>query len=266
MNAKDQHRPDYPASPPKKAYKQELHDLQVELVKLQKHIIARGDRILVLFEGRDSGGKDGTIKRITRHLSPRETRVVALGKPSDHDRTSWYFQRYTPHLPATEEMVLFNRSGYNRAGIERGMGFCSETEHEAFMEMAPAFEQMLIRSGLRLFKYYLDISKAEQKKRLAARRSDPLKQWKMSPIDAVAQKHWSDYSTARNDMFARTHSPMAPWTVVRADDKKLARLCVIKDLLTHLVYRDKDHNLTRPNPDVVFNYTDACLGNGMIAP
>ena len=147
-------------------------------------------------------------------------------------------------------MVLFNRSWYNRAGVERVMGFCSEAEYEAFMEMAPAFEQMLIRSGIRLFKYYLDISKAEQKKRLAARRSDPLKQWKMSPIDAVAQKH----------------CPMAPWTVVRADDKKLARLCVIKDLLTHLEYRDKDHNLTRPNPDVVFNYTDACLGNGMIAP
>jgi len=263
MSAKDKHRPDYPASPPKKAYKQELHDLQV---KLQKHIIARGDHILVLFEGRDSGGKDGTIKRITQHLSPRETRVVALGKPSDHDRTSWYFQRYTPHLPAAEQMVLFNRSWYNRAGVERVMGFCSESEYEAFMETAPAFEQMLIRSGIRLFKYYLDISKAEQKKRLAARRSDPLKQWKMSPIDAVAQKHWSDYSTARNDMFARTHSPMAPWTVVRADDKKLARLCVIKDLLTHLEYRDKDHSLTRPKPDVVFNYTDACLGNGMIAP
>jgi len=266
MSAKDQHRPEYPASPPKKAYKQELHDLQVELVKLQKHIIARGDRILVLFEGRDSGGKDGTIKRITRHLSPRETRVVALGKPSDHDRTSWYFQRYTPHLPAAEQMVLFNRSWYNRAGVERVMGFCSEAEYEAFMEMAPAFEQMLIRSGIRLFKYYLDISKAEQKKRLAARRSDPLKQWKMSPIDAVAQKHWNDYSEARNDMFTRTHTPLAPWTVVRADDKKLARLNVIKDLLTQLDYTDKDHGLIRPNPDIVFTYADAYLANGMIAP
>jgi len=266
MSAKDKHRSDYPASPPKKAYKHELHDLQVELVKLQKHIIARGDRILVLFEGRDGGGKDGTIKRVIQHLSPRETRVVALGKPSDHDRTSWYFQRYAPHLPAAEEMVLLNRSWYNRAGVERVMGFCSDEEYEAFMETAPAFEQMLLRSGVRLFKYYLDISKAEQKKRLAARRSDPLKQWKMSPIDAAAQKHWKDYTTARNEMFARTHSPMAPWTVVRADDKKLARLNVIKNLLTHLDYQDKDHSLTCPNPDVVFTYAEAYLDNGMIAP
>jgi len=266
MSAKHKHGPDYPASPPKKAYKQELHGLQVELVKLQKHIIARGDRILVLFEGRDSGGKDGTIKRIIQHLSPRETRVVALGKPSDRDRTAWYFQRYAPHLPAAEEMVLFNRSWYNRAGVERVMNFCSDAEYEAFMEMVPAFEQMLLRSGIRLFKYYLDISKDEQKRRLAARRSDPLKQWKMSPIDAAAQKHWQDYSTARNEMFARTHTPMAPWTVVRADGKKLARLSVIKHLLTHLDYQDKDHNLTRPNPDVVFNYAEAYLDNGMIAP
>ena len=266
MSAKDKHRPDYPANPSKKAYKQELHDLQVELVKLQKHIIARGDRILVLFEGRDSGGKDGTIKRIIQHLSPRETRVVALGKPSDRDRTAWYFQRYVPHLPAAEEMVLFNRSWYNRAGVEHVMGFCDDAEYEAFMETVPAFEQMLLRSGVHLFKYYLDISKAEQKKRLAARRSDPLKQWKMSPIDAVAQKHWNDYSTARNEMLARTHTQMAPWTVVHADNKKLARLSVIKDLLTHLEYKDKDHDVIRPNPDVVFNYAEAYLDNGMIAP
>jgi polyphosphate kinase 2 (PPK2 family) len=162
MSAKDKHRPDYPASPPKKAYKLELQDLRVELVKLQKHIIAGGDRILMLFGGRDSGGKDGTIKRIIQHLSPRETRVVALGKPSDHDRTSWYFQRYAPHLPAAEEMVLFNRSWYNRAGVERVMGFCRDAEYEAFMEMVPAFEQLLLRSGVHLVKYYLDISKDEQ--------------------------------------------------------------------------------------------------------
>jgi polyphosphate kinase len=256
----------YPDAPSKKVYKRELHDLQVELVKLQKHFIAHDDRILVIFEGRDSGGKDGTIKRIVQHLSPRETRVVALGKPSERDRTSWYFQRYVPHLPAAEEMVLFNRSWYNRAGVERVMGFCSEAEYEEFMETVPAFEQMLIRSGIHLLKYYLDISKSEQKKRLAARRTDPLKQWKMSPIDAVAQKHWNDYSLARNEMFARTHSAPAPWTVVRADDKKLARLSVIKDLLTRLDYADKDHGLIRPNPDVVFPYADACLDNGTIAP
>ncbi|WP_455383931.1 polyphosphate kinase 2 [Acidihalobacter prosperus] len=256
----------YPEAPSKKAYKRELHDLQVELVKLQKHFIAHGDRILVIFEGRDSGGKDGTIKRIVQHLSPRETRVVALGKPSERDRTSWYFQRYAPHLPAAEEMVLFNRSWYNRAGVERVMDFCTNAEYEEFMETVPAFEQMLIRSGIHLFKYYLDISKREQKKRLAARRTDPLKQWKMSPIDAAAQKHWDDYSVARNEMFARTHSALAPWTVVRADDKKLTRLNVIKDLLTRLDYADKDHGLIRPNPDIVFTYAEAYIENGMIAP
>lgn len=265
MSRNSKRKPDYPTAPTKKFYKEELHELQIELVKLQKYIIARGERVLVLFEGRDSGGKDGTIKRIVHHLSPRETRVVALGKPSDRDRTSWYFQRYVPHLPAAEEMVLFNRSWYNRAGVERVMGFCNHAEYEVFMETVPAFEQMLLRAGVHFFKYYLDISKIEQKKRLATRRRDPLKQWKMSPIDAVAQKHWHDYSTARNDMFARTHSQLAPWTIVRADDKKLARLSVIKDLLTHLEYKDKDHNLIRPNPDVVFNYAEAYLDNGMIA-
>lgn len=256
----------YPKTPTKKAYKHELHDLQVELVKLQKHFIAHGERILVILEGRDSGGKDGTIKRIIQHLSPRETRVVALGKPSERDRTSWYFQRYVPHLPSAEEMVLFNRSWYNRAGVERVMGFCSDAEYEEFMETVPAFEQMLIRSGIRLFKYYLDISKDEQKKRLAERRTDPLKQWKMSPIDAVAQKHWNDYSAARNEMFARTHSALAPWTVVRANDKKLARLNVIKDLLERMAYADKDHALICPNPDIVFTYAEAYLDNGMIVP
>lgn len=256
----------YPEAPAKKAYKRELHSLQIELVKLQKHFIAHGDRILVIFEGRDSGGKDGTIKRIVQHLSPRETRVVALGKPSEHDRTSWYFQRYVPHLPAAEEMVLFNRSWYNRAGVERVMGFCDEEEYEEFVETVPAFEQMLIRSGIHLFKYYLDISRKEQKKRLAARHTDPLKQWKMSPIDAAAQKHWDDYSLARNEMLARTHSALAPWSVVRADNKWLARLNVIKDLLSRLDYADKDHGLIRPNPDIVFTYAEAYLANGMIAP
>lgn len=256
----------YPDTPTKKAYKEELHALQIELVKLQKHFIKHGERILVIFEGRDSGGKDGTIKRIVQHLSPRETRVVALGKPSERDRTSWYFQRYVPHLPAAEEMVLFNRSWYNRAGVERVMDFCTKDEYEEFIDTVPAFEQMLIRSGISLFKYYLDISKDEQKKRLAARRTDPLKQWKMSPIDAVAQKHWDDYSRARNDMFARTHSALAPWTVVRANDKKLARLCVIKDLLSRLDYTGKDEEVVCPNPDVVFTYAEAYLDNGMIAP
>ncbi len=256
----------YPAPPETKDYEHELHLLQIELVKLQKQLIARGDRILVIFEGRDAGGKDGTIKRIVEHLSPRETRVVALGKPSDHDRTAWYFQRYAPHLPAAEEMVLFNRSWYNRAGVERVMGFCTAAEYDEFFETVPAFEQMLVRSGIKLIKYYLDISKAEQKARLSARRKDPLKQWKLSPIDGAAQKHWRDYSASRNEMFARTHSAMAPWTVVRADDKKLARLNVIRDLLSRIDYPGKDRNLARADPGIVFAYADAYIENGMIAP
>ena len=256
----------YPDAPSTKEYEHDLHLLQIELVKLQKQLIAHGDRILVIFEGRDGGGKDGTIKRIVEHLSPRETRVVALGKPSDRDRTAWYFQRYAPYLPAAQEMVLFNRSWYNRAGVERVMGFCTDDEYREFMETVPAFEQMLARSGITLIKYYLDISKAEQKARLEARRKDPLKQWKLSPIDAAAQKHWRDYSACRNEMFARTHTASAPWTVVRADDKKLARLNVIRNLLGRVDYAGKERGLALANPDIVFTYADGYIENGMIAP
>lgn len=264
--AKEPQLAPYPRTLSAKAYHQELHLLQIELVKLQKQLIAHGDRILVIFEGRDGGGKDGTIKRIIEHLSPRETRVVALGKPSDRDRTAWYFQRYVPYLPAAEEMVLFNRSWYNRAGVERVMGFCTKAEYAEFVETVSAFEHMLVRSGIMLIKYYLDISKAEQKARLEARRKDPLKQWKLSPIDAAAQKHWRDYSACRNEMLARTHTAIAPWTVVRANDKKLARLNVIKNLLSRVDYAGKDRGLSHANPDIVFTYADAYLENGMIAP
>ncbi len=250
---------------PDHGYGKTLEALQIELVKFQKHLIAKGDRILILLEGRDSAGKDGTIKRVIEHLSPRDTRVVALNKPSTRDESEWYFQRYVPYLPAAEEFVLFNRSWYNRAGVEWVMGFCTEAQYEEFMETVPAFEQMLVRSGIQLFKYYLDIDKAEQKQRLKDRLTDPLKQWKMSPIDAAAQKHWKDYSTARNAMFARTHTPSAPWTIVRANDKKQARLNLIMDLLTRLDYKDKDHALLCPDPDVVFNYTHDAVAQGRVA-
>src|SRR3974390_747938 len=200
-------------------YKASLRDLQIELVKVQKHIIKHGHKVLVIFEGRDASGKDGTIKRIVQHLSPRETRVVALGKPSDRDRASWYFQRYAPYLPAAQELVLFNRSWYNRAGVERVMGFCSDAEYEHFLEEVVPFEHMLIGSGIQIIKYYLDISKGEQKARLRDRRRDPLKQWKSSPIDEVAVKHWDSYSEARDVMFARTSSSSSPWIVVRAEHK-----------------------------------------------
>lgn len=250
----------------RKEYRQALHALQVELVKLQKHFIQCNDKILVLIEGRDAAGKDGVIKRIVAHLSPRETRVVALGRPSDRDSGAWYFQRYVPHRSVAQEFVLFNRSWYNRAGVERLMGFCDEAEYEEFMETVPDFERMLVRSGTRLFKYYLDISRSEQKKRLRDRRKDPLKQWKMSPIDAEAVKRWHAYSAARNDMFARTHNAVAPWTIVRADDKKVARLNLIRDLLSRLHYGDKKAALLGADPQIVFSYSECHLQDGTIAP
>jgi len=247
-------------------YERELHRLQIELVKLQKHIIKHNDRIVVLFEGRDAAGKDGTIKHIIEHLSPREVRVVALDKPSDREATGWYFARYVEHLPAAREMVLFNRSWYNRAGVERVMGFCTPHEAESFIEDAPVFEGLLVRSGIKLLKYYLDISKAEQRRRLKDRTRDPLTQWKTSPIDQQALKHWKDYSLARNEMLARTHSLVVPWRVVRADDKHRARLNVVRDLLSRLDYAGRTRKLVPPDPDIVFPYSDAALEAGLIAP
>ena len=250
----------------KKAYRRELLKLQIELVKLQRHIIAHDDRILVIFEGRDAAGKDGTIKRITEHMSPRETRVVALGPPSDRDESEWYFERYVRHLPAAREMVLFNRSWYNRAGVERVMGFCSKAQTREFLDVVPGFEAMLARSGMRLFKYYLDISRREQKRRLAARAKDPLKQWKLSPVDAKAMKYWDDYSKARNQMLTRTHTEAAPWTIVRADDKETAQLNVIRDLLSRLDYKHRDKRLIKPDRDIVRDFDPTLIETGMIAP
>jgi polyphosphate kinase 2 len=247
-------------------YRHSLNRLQIELVKLQRDVIDRGRRILVILEGRDAAGKDGTIKRITEHMSPRETRVVALSKPSDREASEWYFQRYVPHLPAAQEIVLFNRSWYNRAGVERVMGFCTDEQYEEFMATVQDFEMLLVRSGFTLVKYYLDINRAEQKKRLKDRSDDPLKQWKSSPIDAAAVKHWEDYSHARNAMFARTHTALSPWTVVRSDEKRQARLNLIRDLLARLGYPGADESLLTPNPNVVFAYDEAYLRNGMIAP
>ncbi|SCK20614.1 polyphosphate kinase 2, PA0141 family [Variovorax sp. HW608] len=240
-------------------YEAQLHLLQIELVKLQRHFIGCGDRILILLEGRDAAGKDGSIKRIVENLSPRETRVVALGKPSDRERNGWYFQRYVPHLPVAEELVLFNRSWYNRAGVERVMGFCTPAQHEEFMLSVPMFEEMIVRSGIKLLKYYLDISKNEQVERLDERRRDPLKQWKTSPIDAVAVKHWKAYSLARDEMLMRTHNAVAPWHIVRADDKRLARLNLIRDILSRLHYADKKDKLLRADSDVVFEFSPDCI-------
>ena len=247
-------------------YQAELLKLQVELVKLQRDVIAKNRKIMIILEGRDAGGKDGAIKRITKHMSPRETRVVALPKPSDRESGQWYFQRYIAQLPGAAELVLFNRSWYNRAGVERVMGFCTDEEYEAFMPAVVDLEALLIRSGITVVKYYLDISHDEQKKRLKARRASPLKQWKISPIDREANKLWDDYSRARNAMFARTHTLISPWVVVRADNKRDARLNLIRDLLTRLGYPGADERLLTPNPNVVFTYDEAYLHNGMIAP
>tara|TARA_R110000787_G_scaffold20785_57_gene61862 strand:- start:1237 stop:2025 length:789 start_codon:yes stop_codon:yes gene_type:complete len=253
---------DKPAS---EGYRKSLHHLQVELVKLQRHLIKHDLQILILFEGRDAAGKDGVIKRITQHLSPRETRIVALGKPSDRDRNSWYFQRYVPYLPATQEMVLMNRSWYNRAGVERVMGFCSNAEYENFMRSVLPFEHMLVDNGIQIVKYYLDISKEEQVRRLKDRRIDPLKQWKISPIDKVAIKHWDDYSAARNEMFERTHNGITPWHIVQADDKKQARLNVIRHLMSLVDCPDKDEHAAKPDPDIVFAYDEKHLEREAIA-
>jgi polyphosphate kinase 2 len=250
----------------KDGYQRKLHALQIELVKLQRHMIEHDYKILVLLEGRDAAGKDGVIKRIVEHLSPRETRVVALSKPTDRERSGWYFQRYAPHLPAADEFVLFNRSWYNRAGVERVMGFCTDAEYEEFMATVLDFERMLVGSGIRLIKYYLDISKAEQKKRLAERRKDPLTQWKISPLDAQATKKWKAYSEARDEMLKRTHNPLTPWTIVRADDKKLARLNLIRDLLSRLPYDDKQSRLLKADTAIVFPFDGARLEDGTMAP
>jgi polyphosphate kinase 2 len=248
-----------------KDYKAQLHALQIELVKLQRHFIACGDKILVLLEGRDGAGKDGSIKRIVAHLSPRETRVVALGKPSDREVHGWYFQRYVAHLPVAEEMVLFNRSWYNRAGVEHVLGFCSEEEYEDFLHAVPRFEEMLVNAGIKLLKYYLNISKDEQVKRLEERQRDPLKQWKSSPIDAVAVAHWMDYSQARDAMLLRTHTAVAPWHIILAENKRLARLNLIRDMLSRLHYAGKDGALVQPDPAIAFEFGPDCLESGILA-
>jgi len=221
-------------------YAERLEALQIALTRVQRRVLADGRRVLIIIEGRDAAGKDGTIKRITEHMSPRDTRVVALGVPSEQERRAWYFQRWVAHLPVSGEIALFNRSWYNRAGVEHVMGFCTGAEYAEFMATVPLFEQLLADSGFTLLKYYLDISKHEQKKRLAERKRNPLKQWKNSPVDAKAQKKWDDYSAARNAMLERTHSLFAPWTVVRADDKHAARLGIMADIIARLAARDGD--------------------------
>ena len=241
--------------------------LQVELVKLQNWVKSVGERIVIVFEGRDAAGKGGTIKRFTEHLNPRGATVVALVKPNQRERTQWYFQRYVPHLPAAGEIVMFDRSWYNRAGVERVMGFCTDEEYEEFMREAPDFERMLVRSGLHLTKFWFSVTPAEQRTRFIIRRIDPVRQWKLSPMDIESLDKWEDYTEAKEAMFHYTDSPHAPWTVIKSNDKKRARLEAIKHVLLKFDYEGKNAEvigepdklligppsvLSEHNPDRVF--------------
>jgi polyphosphate kinase 2 len=243
----------------------DLAELQLALVRTQAAALASGDRTVLVLEGRDGAGKDGAIKRIIEHLSPRATRVVALPKPSDRERTQWYFQRYVAHLPAAGELVIFNRSWYNRAGVEVVMGFSTSAQQAEFLRDAPDFERMLVESGIKLVKVWLDISKEEQKHRLDARREDPLKALKVSDLDAVAQSKWSEYSAARDAMLARTHTPLAPWVCVRGDKKPRARLAVIRHLLRQIAPADVARDIPAPDPDVLFTFEVEATKDGRLA-
>jgi len=229
-----------------------MQELYAELVKLQKKVISSNLKLLVILEGRDAAGKDGTIKRIIKHLSPRETRVVALGKPSDLQEREWYFQRYTQHLPVSAEFVIFNRSWYNRAGVEKVMGFCTGKQYKSFFKEVELFEQMLADAGFIILKYYLDISKDEQEKRLEDRVKDPLKQWKTSPIDKEAGKYWKEYSDARDEMLLKTNFEYAPWFVVSADHKEQTHIDLITHLLKRMDYHGKDEHSLSHECDLVY--------------
>ena len=221
------------------AYEMELKKLQVELMKLQQDMKNRGTRVLVIFEGRDAAGKGGTIKRITTFLNPRNTRIVALAAPSDREVSQWYFQRYVPHLPAAGELVLFDRSWYNRAMVEPVMGYCTDEQHKRFLKDVPLFEEMLVKDGIKLFKFYFSVSKEEQAKRFEYRKTDILKQYKLSPVDNLAQTYWDQYTVKKFQMLNESNRTLSPWTILRSDDKKKARLNCIKHILSHLEYDNK---------------------------
>jgi polyphosphate kinase 2 len=224
----------------RKSYEQQKYRLQVELLKLQRWVKQSGQKVVVIFEGRDAAGKGGTIKRFMEHLNPRGAHVVALEKPTEEERGQWYFQRYVRHLPTSGEIVLFDRSWYNRAGVERVMGFCSGSEYAEFMKQAPVFEQNLVHSGIHLIKFWFSVSREEQRKRFAERKSHPLKQWKLSPIDTASLDKWEDYTKAKEAMFFNTDTADAPWTVIKSDDKKRARLNALRFLLHSFSYDGKD--------------------------
>ena len=248
-------------------YFNELIRLQKELIKLQDWVVATGERIVVIFEGRDSAGKGGAIKRITQRLNPRVCRVAALPAPNDREKTQWYFQRYVAHLPAAGEIVLFDRSWYNRAGVERVMGFCTDAQYEEFFESVPEFERMLVRSGIRLIKYWFSISDDEQESRFMSRIYDPLKQWKLSPMDLESRRRWEDYTKAKEVMFERTHIPEARWWVVEGDDKKKARLNCINHLLSQIPYQEIQRDeVVLPEREHHDNYQREPIAEDMYVP
>ena len=226
--------------------------LQIELLKAQTWLADTGGRLVILFEGRDAAGKGGTIKRFIEHLNPRGARVVALSAPSERERGQWYFQRYVAHLPTNGEIVLFDRSWYNRAVVERVMGFCTDEQYEQFMQQAPEFERMLVQSGMQVAKLWFSVSRREQLTRFTIRRIDPVRQWKLSPTDLASLDKWDAYTTAKQAMFLRTHREYAPWTVVRSNDKKRGRLEAMRHVLARIDYPDKDHDVVgRPDPLIV---------------
>jgi len=238
-------------------YQKQLTKLQIELLKLQNHIKTKGLKVLILFEGRDAAGKGGTIKRITEHLNPRGARIVALEKPSDTERTQWYFQRYIQHLPSAGEIVLFDRSWYNRGGVEPVMGFCTKQEHAQFLRDVPEFEKMLVESGITLLKFYFSVSKKEQEKRFKKRETDPLKQHKLSPVDKDSQKLWDKYTEAKYYMLMASHTQVTPWTIVKSDDKKKARINCIRHILNSI-------NYAKRSKDDIFNVDKKVLIGGAL--
>jgi polyphosphate kinase 2 len=245
-------------------HEKEDHDLQVALVRYQQWAAESGARAVVVLEGRDTAGKDGAIRTLTRHLAVRQTRVIALPKPTEHERTQWFFQRYVAHLPAGGELVIFNRSWYNRAGVEVVNGFSTAEEQARFLADVPGFEAMLVGDGIRLVKLWLDISRTEQAERLDSRRSDPLKALKVSPLDAVAQDKWDDYTAARDTMLTRTSTPVAPWICVRADHKKRARRAILQHLLRELAPRKIAADIDMPDADTLFPFEASAIGDGRL--
>lgn len=242
-------------------YERHKAELQVELLKVQKWVRETGQKVIILFEGRDAAGKGGTIKRFTEHLNPRGARVVALEKPTETERGQWYFQRYIKHLPTAGEIVLFDRSWYNRAGVERVMGFCSPGEYLEFMRQVPDLERMLARSGILMFKYWFSVTQKEQQNRFKAREHDPLKQWKLSPIDRASIERWDDYTEAKEAMFFYTDTADAPWTIIKSSDKKRARINCMQHFLSSLHYPDKDLHVVRPPDPLIVGVSQHVIGN-----